>query len=181
MLSLAEIYRQMEQFRTSKGAGRDPYRYPNVKFKSLSIQAAVGVKTVLFKGQSIGSDELYYTDILFTGCVFADANTGRAIDSLMNKYDVNYHKAMVGSNGDSAFFKTLNFNEQKVKLYCSCKDAKFTAAWPLHNAGSWLIQPKKYERVEGSTAPPRNPGSIPIVCKHMHALIQLIKYSSLLK
>lgn len=170
MLSLSQIYDEMDQFRTSKGGTRNPNNYPNIGFAALSIHGAKGVKTVLFKGESIGSNgDHYSTHVLFNGCEFSDVPlTG-------------YNKAILGNTSDFVFFKTLSFEKNPVRLYCSCDDARHTAAWALHKDGSWLVQPKRYTRVPGSTMPPRNPENKAIVCKHIHALVKMLMMKGMLK
>lgn len=163
MLSLAQIYDEMDQFRTSKGAGRKPGDYPNVSFSKLSIHGSIGVKTVLFKGESVGSQgDRYSTHLLFMGCEFSDV----ALKG--------FHKAMIGNTDDTTFFKTLSFDKQKVRVYCSCDDARHTMAWQLFKQGAWLVQPKKYTPVAGSNRPPRNPLDKALVCKHLHSLVSML-------
>ena len=153
----------MTQFRTSTGGTRDPERYPNISFSSLSIHSSVGMKTVLFKGQSVGSGgKRYNTHLLFHGCEYSDVALP------------NFHQSLMGNSKDTIYFKALDFNKQKVKLFCSCDDARHTLAWPLYNKRSWITRPKRYQRVPGSTRPPRNPLDKALVCKHLHSLISML-------
>lgn len=141
--------------------------------KNLQTVAMIGVKTIMFKAESTGSNgDIYNCSIQMKGVDFSEtAEKDRVAVSIVDKEELNGKKVW--------FYKKPSLTKSPCAVHCTCSDFRFRWEKPLFDASALIGSFEKYTPVAGSTRPSVNPNGALGVCKHLYSMAEALKNSGL--
>lgn len=142
--------------------------------KNLKTVAMIGVKTIMFKAESTGSNgDIYNLSIQFKGVDYSDKpEKDRVAVTIVDKEELN-GKAV-------HFYAKPSASKSPCAVVCSCQDFRFRWEKQLFDASALIGNWERYTPVPGSTAPSVNPNNALGVCKHLYSMAEALKNSGLI-